>query len=195
MTDDERKKTKKNMVVQAKEKSESSSKCQDQPILFVLYIKDMPEVIHKDSYLYLFAGDTKVFRHIKSQADIEQLQDDVDNLVTWSKTWLLRFHPDKCVSISLGKRQNQDIPIYQMENQNLNYTSFEKNLGTCIDDSLKFHKHISTIVNKANRILCISKKTFDHMDANVFCSIFKGLVWPRLEYATPVWSPHTIKQK
>ena len=87
------------------------------PILFVLYINDMPEVIHKDSYLYLFADDTKVFRHIKSQADIEQLQDDVDNLVTWSKTWLLRFHPDKCVSISLGKRQNQDIPIYQMENQ------------------------------------------------------------------------------
>ena len=51
------------------------------PILFALYINDMPEVIYKDSYLHLFADDTKVFRHIKSQADIEQLQEDVDDLI------------------------------------------------------------------------------------------------------------------
>ena len=77
------------------------------PILFVLHINDMPEVITKDRYLYLIADGTKVFRHIRSQ----QLHDHVDHLATWSKTWLLRFHTDKCVSISLGKQQNQDIPI------------------------------------------------------------------------------------
>ena len=44
-------------------------------------------------------------------------------------------------------------------------------------------------------ILGISRKTFDHMDANIFCNIFGGLVRPHLEYAAPVWSPHTIKQK
>ena len=43
------------------------------PILFVLYINDMPEVVDKDSFLYLFADDTKVFRQIQSEEDIVQL--------------------------------------------------------------------------------------------------------------------------
>ena len=82
-----------------------------------------------------------------------------------------------------------------MENQNLDYSSCEKDLGLHIDDSLKFDKHISTFVNKANRILVISRKTFDYLNAKVFCSIFRSLVWPHLDYATPVWSPHAIRRK
>ena len=37
------------------------------PLLFVIYINDMPEVVDKDSYVFLFAKDTKVFRHIKNE--------------------------------------------------------------------------------------------------------------------------------
>ena len=165
------------------------------PILFVLYINDMPEVIDKDSFLYLFADDTKVFRQIQSEEDIVQLQADVNSLVNWSKTWLLRFHPDKCISMSFGTRQGNDNHIYEMENQHLAYSSCEKDLGVHIDDKLNFDKHINTIVNKANRILGIARKTFDHMDVNIFSSIFKGLVRPHLEYAAPVWSPHLVRQK
>ena len=40
----------------------------------------MLEVLHKGSYLYLFAeGAANVFRHSEYQVVIEQLQDDVDN--------------------------------------------------------------------------------------------------------------------
>ena len=126
---------------------------------------------------------------------IVQLQADVNSLVNWSKTWLLRFHPDKCVSMSFGTRQGNDNHVYEMENQHLAYSSCEKDLGVHIDDKLNFDKHINTIVNKANRILGIARKTFDHMDVNIFSSIFKGLVRPHLEYAAPVWSPHLVRQK
>ena len=34
-------------------------------MLFVIYINDMPEVVDKDSHVFLFADDTKVFRQIK----------------------------------------------------------------------------------------------------------------------------------
>ena len=36
----------------------------------------MPDVIHKDSFLYLFADDTKVFRKIETKQDVEKLQQD-----------------------------------------------------------------------------------------------------------------------
>ena len=31
------------------------------------------------------------------------------------------------------------------------------------------------------------------MSDKIFCMIFKGLVRPHLEYATPIWSPHLKK--
>ena len=92
----------------------------------------MPDVIHKDSFLYLFADDTKVFRKIETKQDVEKLQQDVDSLVKWSKDWLLRFHPDKCVSISFGNHQNWGIPTYYMDDHELRYSPCEKDLGSTL---------------------------------------------------------------
>ena len=69
----------------------------------------------------------------------------------------------------------------------------EKDLGISIDDNLKFELHITSAVNKANRVMAIARKTFDYMDIKTFRYIFKGLVRPHLEYGAPLWNPHTIK--
>ena len=66
------------------------------PILFVIYINDLPEVVDEDSFIFLFADDTKVFRQIRNDLDRDQLQKDISNLLSWSEKWLLKFHPDKC---------------------------------------------------------------------------------------------------
>ena len=54
------------------------------PILFVIYIHDMPEVVDKDSQVFLLADDTKVFRQIRNENYVIQLQKNADNLVDWS---------------------------------------------------------------------------------------------------------------
>ncbi|CAC5405728.1 Glycosyltransferase-like domain-containing protein 1,Glycosyltransferase-like domain-containing protein 1-like [Mytilus coruscus] len=64
------------------------------PILFVIYINDLPEML--DSNCYMFADDTKVFRQIQTTDDNDALQRDLSHIETWSNTWLLRFHLDKC---------------------------------------------------------------------------------------------------
>lgn len=48
------------------------------PILFVIYINDLPDAIVSDSYL--FADDTKISRNIRSEADTVLFQQDLDNL-------------------------------------------------------------------------------------------------------------------
>ena len=45
------------------------------PILFLLYINDIPSVV--DSHLLLFADDIKLYRRIQSENDIIQLQKDI----------------------------------------------------------------------------------------------------------------------
>lgn len=62
------------------------------PILFVLYINDLPKEVASEVCLF-----TKIFRAIKGTEDQEQLQKDLLRLQEWSDKWLLRFHPDKCV--------------------------------------------------------------------------------------------------
>ena len=163
------------------------------PLLFVIYINDLPEVVHKDSHVFLFADDTKVFRKISSPEDNRKLQIDIDNLLKWSETWMLKFHPDKCVSMSIGA--NTYKHNYYMADQKLNISHCEKDLGIHIDDKLNFEKHVTQAVNKANRIMAIARKTFDYMDEQTFKYIFKGLVRPHLEYGATIWNPHTDKTK
>ena len=60
------------------------------PILFVIYINDLPDTVESDSYL--FTDDTKIFSIIKGEDDKEILQDDLTKLEEWSDKWLLKFH-------------------------------------------------------------------------------------------------------
>ena len=38
-----------------------------------------------------FADDTKLFRTIEGNGDTQQLQDDIDTLITWSEKWQMLF--------------------------------------------------------------------------------------------------------
>ena len=165
------------------------------PLLFVIYINDLPEVVDKDSYVFLFADDTKVSREIKSMRDKEILQNDIKNLLSWSDKWLLRFHPDKCLCMGIGYSDISDNIFYNMNGNILKTTDCEKDLGVFFDKDLNFEKHINQVIKKANCIMGITKRTFEYLDKTTFCLIFKGLVRPHLEYAAPVWSPHLIKHK
>ena len=74
------------------------------PIWFVIYINDILEITKSDGLL--FADDTKIFKHIMSREDALALQACIDVLEKWSNTWLLKFNPDKCHVLILGKFEN-----------------------------------------------------------------------------------------
>ncbi len=69
------------------------------PLLFVVYINDMPDVVDNLSRVWLFADDTKVYRQINTIEDCEKLQKDLSALQYWSQDWLLMFHPEKCKAL------------------------------------------------------------------------------------------------
>ena len=82
-----------------------------------------------------------------------------------------------------------------MNGHHLKTTQCEKDLGVQFDESLKFDTHINSIINKANRVLGIVRKTFECLDKEIFNYVYKGLIRPHLEYAAPVWSPYRVMQK
>ena len=63
------------------------------PILFVIYINDVPECVNASTYI--FADDTKIYKEISCEDVVSGLQADLDQLQKWSDTWLLKFHSNK----------------------------------------------------------------------------------------------------
>jgi len=70
------------------------------PASFVSFINDLPDGV--SSKLYMFADDTKLYKNIVNDMNCQQLQHDIDNLVTWSTKWCLMFNPVKCRIMTLG---------------------------------------------------------------------------------------------
>ena len=76
---------------------------------------------------------------------------------------------------------NQYIELGKVKN--------EKDLGVIIDQNLTFRDHINSKVNIANRNRGIIFRTFTFIDEEMFSNLYKSIVRPNVEYATPIWSP------
>ena len=53
------------------------------PVLFVLFINDLPDTIQ--SSLYIFADDTKAFNPLISSYDVNKFQQDLVELHLWTE--------------------------------------------------------------------------------------------------------------
>ena len=165
------------------------------PILFILYINDLPENIV--SNVYVFADDTKVFETINSPNDQHTLQNDLHYLTSWSSECLLRFHPDKCNSMHVGKTIQQEYAYnLKIDNTALELGGIqEQDIGVIIDSNLEFDKHINQKTNKANSIMAVITRSFTTLYQHNFVPLNKVLLRSHLDYAISIWSPYKQKYK
>lgn len=167
------------------------------PVLFVIYINDMPETIQ--SLCRLFADDSKIYRRVKTNEDQEIIQSDLLRLCNWSDKWLLDFSVPKCKVVQYGT--NIIEFIYKMRDnntgllKNLPCVEEEKDLGIKFSNTLKFDNHISMAVNKANQIVGLIKRSLNYMDKSMFLKLYKSIVRPHLDYGDAVWYPALKKNK
>ena len=166
------------------------------PILFVIYINDLPCVV--DSDCIMFADDTKIYSSVNSNDQIEKLQKDIYSLSEWSDKWQLRFNADKCKVLHLG-RENQKH-VYQMKKHGsnevveLHETKLEKDLGVFTDNELKFSTHVEKQV-KGNQLLGLIRRSFQFLDVDTMKLLFVAIVRPHLEFGNAAWAPRYERDK
>ena len=64
------------------------------PILFLVYINDLPEQVK--SRVRLFADDTAMYLALSSHIEGQVLQNDLLSLEKWEKMWDMNYNPSKC---------------------------------------------------------------------------------------------------
>ena len=72
-----------------------------QILLFLVYINNIPELVHY--FCKLFTDDTKMISVKKNSTDQKTLQEDVDILMDWSRTWQMELKEDKCKVMDTGR--------------------------------------------------------------------------------------------
>ena len=99
----------------------------------------------------------------------------------------LHFNSSKCKLMHLGRQNpNRD---YTMGATTLATTTSEKDLGVYVDTELTFEKHIETVVNQANRMLGLIRRSYTYLDSQSLLKLYTSLVRPMLEYANAAWTP------
>ena len=128
------------------------------------------------TFCRLFADDNSLQHTVFNSYDIEyKLNQDLLNLETWSKNWLLSFNPSKTKAIFCSKMKSVDTPILKFQNCQLDFVSSHKHLGLTFSDDLTWTVYLNSIISNAQ------------INCNALSLLYTSFIRPQLEYASVVW--------
>lgn len=165
------------------------------PLLFNLYIADMPETTSKK---HGYADDWVLTTQCRSFEESEEvLTADLEKLSGYFRKWCLQPNASKtevtCFHLN-NKNAKRELRI-QFENTMLNHNKAPKYLGVTLDRTLSFKEHLTKTAEKLktrNNIIQKLCGTSWGASAPTLRSSALSLVFSTAEYCAPVWlnSPH-----
>ncbi|MGL5706831.1 MAG: RNA-directed DNA polymerase, partial [Aeromonas sp.] len=158
------------------------------PLLFLIFINDLPEGIR--SLLVLYADDGKISRVIGTPADEETLQSDISTAYAWSVVNNLPFNTSKCKVLHIRNRRPR---TYYLGNTPLTATDHERDLGTVVSSSLSLSHNTMHMTKKANGRLAMLGRILGQFPQRSFVGIFTSLIRPLLETNIQACSPFLVK--
>ena len=163
------------------------------PILFLVYIDDMPKYT-QHSRIRLLADDTIMYLSITNMDDCQRLQEDLKRLEVWEKEWLMEFHPAKCHVLWITRKKSTATFPYTLHGQVLTEVKSAKYLGVTISNDMSWNNHIESTAAKANKKLGFLKRNIKVKDKDLKEKAYKAIVRPTLEYCSTVWDPYYQNQ-
>ena len=163
------------------------------PLLFLLYINDLPSNLK--SSVRLFADDCLVYTAGKDNKHIKMLQEDLNKLQTWQNVWLMSFNPEKCYTMQIAYMKDPPTKTFTFCGHDLQMVDSQQYLGVEIDNKMTWSTHIRNTINKANRTLGFLRRNLWYCIAKVKVITYNMLVRHILEYASVVWDPYSKNQK
>ena len=124
------------------------------PLLFLIYVNDMPNPTHHQTNKSQFADDAgqwAVSKNIDLAA--EYLQRDLDKLARWCAKWRIKLNPEKTNVIIFSKSRSaiRAEPALSLYGDLLSYYPHIKFLCITFDSRMTFAKHFEEILERCNQ--------------------------------------------
>ena len=158
------------------------------PLLFLLFINDLPRSI--DSVVKLYADDVLMYRSIKDPSDHQALQNDLNKLTHWSTIWQMPFNLTKCEYLIVTNKSSPLMYHYKLNDYEIQRVQSAKYLGLTISGNLSWSTHISGIIGRANSALSFFRRNFGQCTQTIKTKCYQTYIRPICEYAAVIWSPH-----
>jgi ribonuclease P/MRP protein subunit RPP40 len=129
-----------------------------EPLLFLILISDINKDV-KHSSLGLFADDTRVWKHVRSEQDSKSLQQDLGAVYNWAKENNMEFNSDKFECISFGGGETKQNYLSPSE-EPIVYRDSLRDLGVIMSNDCSFRPHIQNVITKASRMAGWVLRTF-----------------------------------
>ena len=161
------------------------------PLIFLLYINDITDNLHSE--IRLFADDCILYNVVKTTADCEKLQKDIDLLAEWGNKWQMQFNAKKCYVMNMGNKRKKMKYDYNLHGRPLATVEHHQYLGVFLSHKLKWDHHYNHTTKKASQVLGMLRRNLKGCNRATKSTAYLALVRPHLEYATCVCAPYETK--
>ena len=160
------------------------------PLLFLIYVNDLPTPHNKQNSLSQFADDTAQWSFsLNIRIAAKLLQQDLLTLAMWCAKWRIKLNPEKTRVIIysksvLARKTELNLKLY---GETLKIYPQVKFLGITFDSQLTFKKHFEDILDRCNtryyRLRLLANKNRGPSPATLI-QIYKQCVRPIFEYGS-----------
>ena len=155
------------------------------PVLFLIYINDLPDGIM--SICKIFADDTSLFSKIIDTKNSQStLNSDLEIIKNWPYQRKMQFNPDpkkQAKEVIFSRKSNRCIyPPVTFNNNIIATCPHQKHLGIVFDSKSDFSVHIEQKIRKCNKIMGLFRRLFVCLLRKALLTIYKSFVRPHHDY-------------
>ena len=164
------------------------------PLLFLIFINDLPLALKESTVVDLYAFDTTFYDF---QYDINKLESNLQYalkaLHTWCRQTGMVLNINKTTVLLITSRQKrhtlEDSGLsLRYDEIDIKMTRGHKILGVQVDENLMWNNHFQPVSKKVSSHLWLLSKIRSYLSVEHRLLFYDAYVKPHLEYCSVVWS-------
>ena len=162
------------------------------PLLFILYVNDLPVHPAHKVEVSQFADDLGLWTSAKNKKTLElRLNAAMEDLELWCSMWRIKLNAKKTQLVVFNKRKTRIKPNVTLFGEKIPQFDQATLLGITLDHKMSLNQHIANITKKARQrtgLLVRLRGTNWGTSSAVLIKLYKAFIRPILEYGAVIFA-------